>query len=124
MIYHNALAAALGPLVAGGYHPLAFPQPKTGGPKWPAIRGVGVGLDIAYDICGDGDDDNSTPRVQLDIVSERRLGYGAHEALRLAVRARMKTFLVPATVELELEQIDAETDTFRTTLDYSLHGSN
>lgn len=124
MKYHIALNAALGPLAAGGYHPIAFAQPKLGSPRWPAIRGVQVGVDIATDICGDGDDDNSTPRVQLDIVTERAKGYGVHEALRLQVRAAMKAFPVPATVELELEQIDEETDTYRSTLDYSLHGSN
>lgn len=124
MKYHDALGTLLGPLVAGGYHPVDFAQPKHGRPQWPAIRGVQVGGERFTDICGDGDDDNATPRVQLDIVSTKAAGYTAHDALRRLVLAAMKTFPVPATVELELEQTDDETETYRSIVDYSLHGSN
>lgn len=124
MIYHDALATLLGPLVLGRYHPVQFAQPKTGGPRWPAIRGVQVGGERFPDICGDGDDDNATPRVQIDIVSSIAAGYAAHNALRQQVLAAMKTFPVPANVELELEQTDEDTETYRSIVDYSLHGSN
>ncbi len=124
MMYHDDLNAALGPLVAGGYHPVVFPQPKVGAPRWPAIRGTLAGLETFPDICGDSDEDADTPRVQLDIVTEKKLGYAVHAALVAAVRARMKTFTVPARIELELEQTDEPTDTYRSIVDYSLHGSN
>lgn len=124
MNYHAALKTALGPLVEGRYSPLVFPQPKQGGPTWPAIRGTRVGVTINGDICGDGDDDNDTPTYQIDIVTDRKLGYQVHYDLRAQVFAAMRAFPVPARVELELETIDEETDTFRSIVDYSLHGSN
>ena len=124
MKYFDALNTALGPLVAGGFHPGAFPQPKTGSPVWPAIRGFTIDPGIDSDICGDGDEDNTSPRIQLDVVSLRRLGYAAHYALVRSVYAAMAAFVVPAVNGGEIgPNVDLETDTYRTILDYTLHGS-
>jgi hypothetical protein len=111
-------------LVDGRYFPVRFPavagMPSK--PTWPAIRGVQVGVETFPDICGDAAEDQDSPRVQLDIVSTIAGGYDAHAQLRSQVKAAMANFPVPALIELELEDTDEETATYRSILDYSLQG--
>lgn len=123
MTYEADLKTLLGPLVGGRCYPEVFPQPSAQ-PVWPAIRYTFIDSVPVQDICGDGDDTTDTPRIQLDVVSAYSLGYSAHRALRLQVRTAMRGFPVPAFLELSNSgPFDAETQTYRSILDYSLHGS-
>lgn len=123
MSYEADLKAILGPLVGGRCYPEVFPQPPTQ-PVWPAIRYTFIDNVPVQDICGDGDDSTATPRIQLDVVSAYSRGYAENRALRLQVMQAMKGFPVPARVELSNSgPFDVETQTYRSILDYSLHGS-
>jgi hypothetical protein len=65
--HHATLRTALGPLVAGRYYPVKFPQEKV--PTWPAIRGTFVTFDNQIDQCGAGTEDDEDVRVQIDICA-------------------------------------------------------
>jgi uncharacterized protein DUF3168 len=114
------LFTALKSLVGNRVAPATFPQPPTV-PVWPAIRYTFISNVPVLDICGDGDDETSEPRVQLDIVA---LTFKDVRALRLQVMAAMRLFVPPAILENTLSEYDAETQTFREIMDYSFHGSS
>lgn len=114
------LFAALKSLVGNRMSPNEFPQ-SPAVPVWPAIRYTFVDTIPEVDVCGDGDDDTATPRVQLDVVATT---YTAARALRLQVMAAMRTFSPPAIIESSSGLYDAETKTFREILDYTFHGSS
>lgn len=124
MTLEAALFATLGPLVSGRAHPVAFPQPPAA-PHWPAIRMFMVdGVPVA-DICGDDDEASDEIRYQLDVVSHYEAGYAAHRALVRQVRAAMSAFSPPARIEsYDDEPLDAATQTYRSRIDYIIHGSS
>lgn len=125
MTFEADLFTTLKGLVGNRVYPMEFPQPKdpTKEPRWPAIRYTFVDAVPEQDICGDGDDQTGTPRVQLDVVSRKALGYDVFRLLRLQVLAAMRNFPTPARLESSGEEPDDQTDTYRARLDYSIHGS-
>ncbi len=107
----------------GGFYavsPLIFPQPPRYNPEWPAIRYTFVSSVPIEDLCGDGDDDTSDVRVQIDVVDTT---YAAMRALRLKVMAVMSAFIPPAILQASSDEVDIETHTYRAILDYLIHPS-
>lgn len=111
---------ALKTLVGNRVAPVVFPQPPAV-PTWPAIRFTIVDSVPTTDLCGDGDDETATPRVQLDVVART---FAAARALRLQVMAAMRGFSPPAILESSTQAYDADTKTYREILDYTIHGSS
>lgn len=114
------LRTALGDLVGYRVAPIIFPQPPVE-PTWPAIRTSIVSSTPIVDICGDGDDETSDLRIQLDVVAAT---FDAARALRLQVMTRMRSFSPPAILEFSTGEFDEETRTFREILQYSINGSS
>lgn len=107
-------------LVASRVHPDTFPQQPTV-PAWPSIRYTVVSGTAYPDLCGDGTSDEDDARVQLDIVC---LTATERHTLTEQVRAAMKTMVPPAIMESPPSStFDAETKTFRCTIDYTIYGS-
>lgn len=101
-------------------YPLTFPQaPAT--PAWPSIRYTFISVDPAVALCGDSGDKSATSRAQIDCVT---LAYTTTRALRLAVMAFMKSFSPPAVLDGSREEYDAETKTFRASLDFLIYASS
>lgn len=119
MSIENALKTALGSLVGSRVAPVVFPAPPAV-PTWPAIRYTIVDTVPVQDRCGDGDDDTSVHRVQLDCVAST---FAAARSLRLAVMAAMRSFPVTARLDLSGPSgYDDETKTYRESLDYLVYG--
>jgi hypothetical protein len=114
------LFAALSSLVGGRVYPITFPQ-TSGTPGWPAIRYTFISITPDLVVCGDTGDIAADTRVQLDLVAST---YVAARVLRLQVMAVMQTFLPPAIFETNFETWDAETKTFRASLDYVIQKSS
>jgi hypothetical protein len=106
--------------VADRVYPLTFPQPVSDA-RWPSIRYTFISADPGEDICGDGGDGTADYRVQLDLVHTT---YAALRVLRLQVLAAMDAFQPPAIWSGELEAYDAETKTYRSSLDFLLYPSS
>lgn len=119
------LDTALGALVGSRIYGGTFPQPQqpNNRPVWPAIRRTLTGIPDA-DLCGDGGDDASDFRLQLDLVVMEAAGYSAARTLRTQVMAAMRTFTPPAVWDGELYDFDEETRTHRWILFYRLHPSS
>ena len=120
MSLETDLFSTLKGLVGNRVSPTIFPQPPAV-PTWPAICYTFISNVPVTDICGDGDDETSQPRVQLDVVAST---FAGARALRLQVMASMRLFSPPAILELSLSDFDAETKTYREVMDYSFHGSS
>lgn len=120
MSLENDLFTALKSLVGNRVSPVVFPQAPVV-PTWPAIRYNFIDSIPVVDVCGDGDDDTATPRVQFDIVAST---FAQARSIRLQVMAAMKTFDPPAMLELSVSSYDEETKTYREQLDYTFHGSS
>ncbi len=101
--------------------PLTFPQPARYNPEWPALRYTIVSSVPVKDLCGDGDDDTADARVQLDVVATTYVGA---RSLRLEVMAVMSNFVVPAILDSDFDDWDAETGTYRCVLDYLINPSS
>lgn len=119
MSLETDLFATLKSLVGNRVAPVEFPQPPAR-PTWPAIRYTIVSTTPIQDLCGDGDDDTSDHRVQLDVVAE---GFEAARLLRLQVMDAMRSFPVPARLENSISTKDATTKTYREILEYLIQGS-
>lgn len=116
------LFAAFNGLVSGRMHPLTFPQPAgAGAPTWPAIRYTFVDHARAPSICGDGGDATADPLVQFDLVHTTHAGM---RALRTAFLTALESFALPAFVQGEGEEFDADTKTFRARVDVSISRSS
>jgi hypothetical protein len=109
---------ALKGLVSNRCYPEIFPQGKL--PVWPAIRYSFVSVVPAAAICGDGGDETADTAVQIDCVAET---FAECRELRADVMAAMVLFDPPAMMENSFGSYDAETKTFRTTLDYTVYRS-
>lgn len=114
------LFTALGYLVGSRMSPTIFPQPPNV-PTWPAIRYTFISTVPVEDLCGDGDDDTSDVRVQLDLVAEN---WKQVRQLRRDVMTVMDTFDPPARLQLNSSEWDTETRTYREILDYHFFGSS
>lgn len=101
--------------------PVIFPQPAKYNPLWPAIRYTFVSGVPITDICGDGGDDSEDVRVQLDIVALTR---SEVRTIRLKVRDLMQEFYPPATLDLEFDEYDIDTATYRWVMDYLIAPSS
>ncbi len=107
----------------GGYFavsPIIFPQPPRYNPEWPAIRYTFISSVPIEDLCGDGDDSTADTRVQIDVVDTT---YAAMRSLRLSVMGVMSTFYPPAILQVSIDEVDAETKTYRGILDYLIRPS-
>lgn len=111
---------ALGYLVGNRMSPTIFPQPPLV-PTWPAIRFTFISTVPNEDLAGDGDDDTSDVRVQLDLVAEN---WKQVRQLRLDVMTIMDTFDPPARLQLNSSEHDTETRTYREILEYHFYGSS
>lgn len=125
MSLKSDLFDALGPLVSNGSvhrcYPDVFPQPPAV-PVWPAIRYSVISGEVFPDICGSGADQTDDVLVQIDAVAPTGT---ARDALRLSIRNAMSTFQPPATLQgVPREEYDAETKTYRASMDYVIYGSS
>lgn len=121
MSLETELFAVLKGLVSNRVYPLTFVQPSGSLPVWPAIRYTLVSVVPEEDLCGDGDDETATARVQLDVVDKT---YAGARALRLSVMSAMRAFIYPARLAASADTYDDETKTHRVILDYTIHGSS
>ena len=113
------LYTALAPLVGNRCYPVTFPLTPPN-PQWPAIRYTPISIVPPAALCGNGGDDASDFRAQLDLVA---VNYSAVQALRTSVMAEMVDFEPPAILENSFDGYDAETKTYRVTLDYVIYAS-
>lgn len=120
MSIESDLYQALRGLVSDRVYPLTFPQGLTL-PVWPAIRYAFVSADAATDLCGDNGDVTADVRVQVDAVA---LTFKDMRALRLQVLSAMEDFDPPAIWSGDFEEFDAETKTFRCSLDFVIYPSS
>lgn len=119
MSIESDLYQALRGLVSDRVYPLAFPQLTT--PVWPAIRYSFISVDPGTDICGDGGNATSDTRVQIDIVAKT---FEAMRSIRLQVLTAMESFDPPAIWQGEFDDFDAETKTYRASLDFVIYPSS
>jgi hypothetical protein len=119
MSLQSDLFAKLAPLVGNRCYPLTFPESVS--PIWPAIRYTVVDVTPIEDLEGDGTDDESDARVQIDAVTT---SYVACMTLRANVMAAMKSFVPPARLDQTTEEYDVETKTHRAMLQYVVYGSS
>jgi hypothetical protein len=111
----NALRSLVGNRVA----PVIFPQPPAV-PTWPAIR-YDISTTPIADLCGDGEDETSEHRVQLDVVAAT---FPQARSLRLQVMAVMAVFDPPAIIQFGFSDYDEGTKTYREVMQYLIHGSS
>lgn len=120
MTIEQQLFTALRGLVNDRVYPVIFQQPDGTLPPWPSIRYSMTNTPIE-DLCGDGDDETSDVSVQIDAVAET---HGAMRTLRLAVMAAMRSLPTPARLQVDLDDFDEETKTYRAILRYEVGGSS
>ena len=110
---------ALNGFVGGRCFPDTFAQPDGGLPTWPAIRYQVIGGDVHADICGTGDGAEDTLLIQIDLVAST---HAARETLIAQVRGAMAALTTPTTLDgSPRNEVDAETKTYRSSLDYHIH---
>ena len=114
------LFTTLKTLVANRVYPETFIQPNGALPVWPAIRYGLVSIVPATAICGDGGDETADTRVQLDVVDKTFI---ATRLLRYQVMQAMLNFNPPAIVQNSFSEYDADTKTFRASIDYVIYKS-
>ncbi len=114
------LFTTLKTLVANRVYPETFIQPNGALPVWPAIRYGFVSIVPAIAICGDGGDETADTRVQIDVVDKTFI---ATRSLRSQVLQAMLNFDPPAIVQNSFSEYDAETKTFRASIDYVIYRS-
>ncbi len=114
------LFTTLKTLVANRVYPETFIQPNGALPVWPAIRYGLVSIVPAIAICGDGGDETADTRVQIDVVDKTFI---ATRSLRSQVLQAMLNFDPPAIVQNSFSEYDAETKTFRASIDYVIYRS-
>lgn len=107
--------------MANRVYPLTFIQPNGALPVWPAIRYSFISVIPATTVCGDGGDETADTRVQIDAVDKT---FMAMRALRMEIMLAMLTFYPPAIFENDFEEYDADTKTYRVSLDYIIYKSS
>lgn len=112
-----SLFTALGPLVGARAYPDTFPQD----PKWPAIRYSFITAVPGVTVCGNGGDDTTDFRVQIDGVARTDL---QRDALRIAIWDAMALFSPPAICLSWDKSYDPETKGYRVRLDYLIQPSS
>lgn len=112
-----SLAATLKPLAGNRAYPDTFPQDYA----WPAIRYSYVSAVPDATACGNGGDDETDYRVQIDAVARTDT---ARDALRIAIRDAMLTFDPPAICLDWGKEYDSETKAYRARMDYLIQPSS
>lgn len=118
------LFSTLGPLVGNRAYPETYIQPNGNLPEWPAIRYSFISSVPMITICGDSGDDAPDTRVQIDCTAKTFMG---SRALRLLAMSVMQGFFPPAILQEGVSGgagYDAETKTFRASLDYVIYKSS
>jgi len=113
----QSLFMALGPLVSNRVYPDTFPQDYA----WPAIRYTFVSAVPDATVCGNGGDDTTNFRVQIDGVAKPDT---ARDALRLSIMDAMRAFDPPAICLSWEKSYDPETKGYRIRLDYLIQPSS
>lgn len=121
MSYETVLFNALSPLTAlteNGRACYVNTFPQKGAPSpWPAIRWTVVSGVPEATICGNGNDDETDFRIQIDgIAATEKL----RTALRLAIQAAMAALSIPCLCDNFEDSYDVESKGFRIRLDYLL----
>lgn len=116
MSVESGLYDALKGLVGNRVYPIVFPQPDST-PVWPAIRYVLISAVPAVSICGDSGEVDIR-RYQLDLVDNTAASV---RSLKIQVLAAMVGFNPPAIYEGSSEDYDGPTNTFRISMDYTVH---
>lgn len=122
MMVEGLIFDALKGLVGNRCYPLTFAQPDSSLPTWPAIRYSIISSVNEPDICGTDTVDTDDVTVQLDLVART---HGAVVTLRDNVIAVMMALGLPATRQGNgSQEFDAETKTYRVTLEYLVSQSS
>jgi hypothetical protein len=121
MTYETELFAALAPLAAltdngRAYYVNVFPQRGEPSP-WPAIRTTVVSGIPEATICGNGNDEETDFRVQIDGIAATAM---LRTALRLAIQGAMAALPTPCLCDNFEDSFDVEARGYRTRLDYLL----
>lgn len=93
---------------------------------WPAIKYTVVSATPGVAVCGDGGLETAEARVQIDVITDVGAGQAANNAIVASVLAAMAVMAPPAILDAygpEAEK-DAETNTFRTSMDFLLYPSS
>jgi len=117
-----AVVSKLGPVVSNRVHRMVFPLATN--PVWPAIRYSFVSTIVSPDICGDGGEEAADYRLQIDVVDMESKGASAFSTLCASVRTAMATLLPTYVWDGEAEEYDAETKTYRLSMDYLVYLSS
>lgn len=113
----QSLFVALKVLVSSRVYPDTFPQDYA----WPAIRYTFVSAVPDATVCGNGGDDTTDYRVQIDGVARTDL---ARDALRVSIMDAMRDFVPPAICVSWDKGYDSETKAYRARLDYLIQPSS
>lgn len=113
----------LKPLVGNRVYRNVFPQAPAV-PVWPAIRYSFPSVTPSQDLCGDGGEETSDYRLQIDVVMLESAGPTAFAALMAQVKAAMATLQPIYVFDNEFEEFDFETKTTRAAVDYLVYLSS
>lgn len=121
MTYEQDLFATLSPIAAAtengpAYYVDTFPQKGQPSP-WPAIRTTAVSGVPDATICGNGGDNETDFRIQIDAIASTAK---ERTALRLAIQAAMALFPIPCLCDNFEASYDTEAKGYRIRLDYLL----
>jgi len=121
MTYETELFAALSPLAAStdngrAYYVNVFPQAGVPSP-WPAIRSTLVSGIPDATICGNGQDNETDFRIQIDGITATAK---ERTALRHAIQTAMAALPTPCLCDNFEDSYDVEARGYRTRLDYLL----
>lgn len=118
------IVSALGPLVVSRVYARTFLQPDGSLPEWPAIRMSVISGDDQATVCGNGGDEATDYRIQIDVVDDRKKGEASFLSLvrqvKVALAAIDSTFVLAG----QQDGFDEVTRTNRCSLDYMVYQSN
>lgn len=113
----TAVVAALRPLVGNRVYTRTFLQP-SGLPTWPAIRLTVVSATPYPDACGDGGDEGTDFRLQIDVAHAASAGETGLQTLRAQVMTAIAALGAEYVWDGEFNDYDETTKTNRVALDY------
>jgi hypothetical protein len=121
MTYETELFGALSPLTALTTNGRAcyvntFPQKGEPSP-WPAIRWTVISGVPEASICGNGNDDETDFRIQIDGIAATA---ALRTALRHAIQTAMGALATPSLCDNFEDSYDTEAKGYRTRLDFLL----
>ena len=119
MSLESDVYSALQGLVSGRCYPEIFPLTLPV-PAWPSIRYSVVSQIPAIMLCGDTGTEANDTRIQIDAVSQT---YAGAVSLAESVVGAMAGFDPPAVRQDSSRLFDAETKTYRVTMDFIVYAS-